>query len=326
LNNTNTQDLPLSRLSKRQRIITRGVLLVAIGFLMVAVFMSPPVDFPINQVVIVEKGQIFNEISQNFKQQKLIRSSLIFETLAWMLGKETEVKAGEYFFEERIGAVGLIKRITNDTYQNNLVKITIPEGCTLKDIASFFINKGIWQTVEFDKSLEGYLFPDTYYIPVSITPEAMAAIMKETFDKKVLAGLSEEIKNNERDLSDIIIMASLLEKEASRKRDKQIIAGILWKRLDVDFALQVDAVFPFIIGKNTFELTLEDLKIDSPYNTYLYTGLPPGPICNPGLDSIKAALNPVETANWYYLSDKEGNTYYSKTYEEHLIKKEKYLK
>jgi len=241
-----------------------------------------------------------------------------------------KIKTGEYFFEEKIDAVSLMTKISSDTYQKNFLKITIPEGFTLRDIAFLFENKGIWQAEELwettglpttKSSLEGFLFPDTYYIPTNISPESMVKIMLENFDKKTEGLFSSEDKKR-----DVVTMASLLEKEASTEKDKKTISGILWKRLEVGMPLQVDAVFPYIIGKYSLQLTTKDLKVDSPYNTYLYKGLPPGPIANPGLKSIEAALSPTESPYWFYLSDKDENVHYSATYDEHLLKKERYLR
>ena len=120
-------------------------------------------------------------------------------------------------------------------------------------------------------------------------------------------------------------MASLLEREVPLTYDRRVVAGILWKRIRLGMPLQVDAVFPYIIGKNSFNLTKSDLATDSPYNTYLYKGLPAGPIANPGLDAILAAVTPLPTSYLYYLSDKYGNLHYSATYEQHLANKHKYL-
>jgi len=120
-------------------------------------------------------------------------------------------------------------------------------------------------------------------------------------------------------------MASLLEEEARTLETRRMISGILWHRIDIDMPLQVDAVFPYILGKNTYEVTLEELKIDSPYNTYKYKGLPFGPISNPGLSSLSAAANPIENDNIFYLADVKGNTYYSKTFDEHKRKKSLYV-
>lgn len=121
-------------------------------------------------------------------------------------------------------------------------------------------------------------------------------------------------------------MASLLEEEARTTETRKMVSGILWKRLSAGMPLQVDAVFPYIIGKNTFEITLKDLEFDSPYNTYKYKGLPPGPISNPGKDSILAAIYPTKSDYWFYLSDKNGLMHYAITFDEHKINKAKYLK
>ena len=121
-------------------------------------------------------------------------------------------------------------------------------------------------------------------------------------------------------------MASLIEEETRTQEERPTVAGILWKRLDIDMPLQVDATFSYINGKNTFELTLDDIADDtSPYNTYAHKGLPPGPISNPGLDSIVAALYPKENPYLYYLADLSGTTHYSRTFDEHKEKKFRYL-
>lgn len=125
---------------------------------------------------------------------------------------------------------------------------------------------------------------------------------------------------------EIIIMASLLEKEAKTEQDRKIISGILWKRLDVGMPLQVDASLNYINGKTSAEMTQKDLNQDSPYNTYKYKGLPLTPICNPGLDAISVALNPISSPYWYYLSDKNGIIHFAKTFEEHKENKFKYLR
>jgi UPF0755 protein len=125
---------------------------------------------------------------------------------------------------------------------------------------------------------------------------------------------------------EIIVMASILEKEALTPEDKKIVSGILWKRLETGMLLQVDAVFMYIMGKKSSDLTLGDLKIDSPYNTYLYKGLPPSPICNPGIESIEASLNPTASSYWYYLSDKNLNIHFAKNFDEHKLNKAEYLR
>ncbi len=338
-----------------------SLFLIAIGFFVIYFYNSPPDDFPIRKVISIEKGSSLKRVAREFQEQRLIRSAFAFETIGWLLKKESGVKAGEYFFENQFDAISLMKEITGHNYKNQLIKVTVIEGADLNDIGTLFEKTGFWDSDEFFKvtgkpavdcrssvcidsqtkiiktgsliflkpyyaSLEGYLFPDTYYVPVDITPESMVAVMLENFEKKMTPELREAINKSGHSFYEILTMASLIEKEAAKEQDRKLISGILWKRLKKDMLLQVDAIFPYIIGKNSFQITAADLKTDSPYNTYLHKGLPLGPIANPGFDSIKASLFPTESPFWYYLSDKNGNLYYSASYEEHLIKKTKYLK
>jgi UPF0755 protein len=199
------------------------------------------------------------------------------------------------------------------------MKVTIPEGYTVREIEEKLKIKLPGE------NLEGYLFPDTYYFPLDVSGEEVVRIMHENFEKKIAPYL-KEIEKSGKSLKDIIIMASLIEKEVKTKEEKELVSGILWKRLKAGIPLQVDATITYITGKKTTKIPLEDLKIDSPYNTYKYKGLPPAPICNPGLESILAALYPKESDYWYYLSKPDGKTLFFKDYEEFIVAKAKYLK
>ncbi|MEK9209368.1 MAG: endolytic transglycosylase MltG [Patescibacteria group bacterium] len=174
-------------------------------------------------------------------------------------------------------------------------------------------------------SFEGYLFPDTYFFPKNITPEGVVIAMLKNFDKKIDEELRKKIKESGRSFFEILTAASIIEKEASEFSDRELISGILWKRLKDNMLLQVDAPFVYAVGKNTFQLTKKDLAMDSPYNTYRYKGLPLGPIANPGISAIKAALAPKESPYWYYLSDYDGNVHFSEILKEHKAKKAEYL-
>jgi UPF0755 protein len=169
------------------------------------------------------------------------------------------------------------------------------------------------------------LFPDTYYFPIDVSGKEVVDTMLKNFERKITPYL-KEIEKSGKTLKEIIIMASLIEKEVKTKEEKELASGVLWKRLKVGMPLQVDATINYITGKNTTKILLEDLKIDSPYNTYKYKGLPPAPICNPGLESILAALYPKESDYWYYLSKPDGQTLFFKDYEEFIVAKKKYLK
>jgi UPF0755 protein len=149
--------------------------------------------------------------------------------------------------------------------------------------------------------------------------------LSDTFQTKI-ASLESIIDSFGKPYSQVVIMASILEAEARKLEDRRVIAGILWKRIQMDMPLQVDAPFEYVSSKNTFTLTTADLRLDSPYNTYTRKGLPPTPIGNPGLEAIQAAVTPIESPYLYYLSDKNGVFHYAETHDGHVKNKAKYLK
>jgi UPF0755 protein len=210
------------------------------------------------------------------------------------------------------------------------VRITIPEGATTDRMAKIYGDR----LERFDPdaflaqtkpAMEGYLFPDTYFFLPNATENLVIRTMRQNFDDKI-AALAPLFASSTRSKEDIIIMASILEKEGNGRNDDRFhIAGILWNRIDKGMPLQVDAVFLYTIGRSTFSLTKEDLASDSPYNTYKVKGLPPTPIGSPSLASIEAALTPIPSKNLFYLADRAGHTYYSRTYTEHKRKKALYI-
>jgi len=209
-----------------------------------------------------------------------------------------------------------------------VVRITIPEGYNVFQVASALEDAGIFTREEFlnvAEDEEGFLFPDTYEFYRQSSPRVVLQKMKENFEEKTafLLGPAEEKDIPTRD---VIIMASLLEEEASIEKDRKMISGVLWKRLKIGMLLQVDAALTYATGKSSHKLTDADLAGDNPYNTYKYKGLPAGPISNPGLGAIEAALNPIESPYLFYLSDSRGVTYFSKTFDEHKLNKAKYLR
>jgi len=209
------------------------------------------------------------------------------------------------------------------------VTVTIPEGLSIKQIGEILENAKLFPKDAFVKIAqkeEGYLFPDTYRFYKNAKPEDAVVKMKENFNKKVTADILEEIKKSKRTLREVVIMASILEEEVKSTEDRKIVAGILWKRLDRGMGLNVDAALTYILGRASHDLTIDDLKFDSPYNTYRYRGLPPTPISNPGLDAILAAASSTPSKYFYYLTDKEGAVHYAKTLEEHALNKFKYLR
>lgn len=235
--------------------------------------------------------------------------------------------AGDYFFERPLPATLVAWRIARGTFILHPLKVTIPEGLTKFEVAALLAKKfGDFDEKAFAESAkEGYIFPDTYFLAENTKAADAVRIMGRNFNSKITL-IKDKIAASDRSLDEIIKMASIIEIEARDSTTRKVISGILWKRLDIDMPLQVDVSFAYINGKGTFELTKEDLAVDSPYNSYKYPGLPPTPISNPGLDAILAALSPTATDYFYFLSDKDGKMHYAIDFEEHKENRIKYLK
>jgi UPF0755 protein len=292
---------------------------------------KPPKDFPTGVLVTIEEGSTLAEIAGRLKDMDVIRSSWWLQNFVRMIGGGDKVVAGDYFFSTPRSLLGVAKIIIRGEYGLFPTRVTVPEGASTIDMVDIFTKEfGRFDASEFlalARDKEGYLFPDTYFFLPNVRAQEIVRAMEENFYKKVFAldELQEKVKKFGKPWKDVIIMASLLEKEARDMETRRTIAGILWKRLDIGMPLQVDAVFLYINGKNSYQLTLNDLATSSPYNTYKYKGLPPGPIDNPGIDAIIAAVTPIESDYLYYLSDRHGNTYYAETFEEHKKNRRLYL-
>lgn len=252
----------------------------------------------------VQKGQGSREIAYNLEQEKIIRWSPLFRLYVLTVGAAQRLKAGDYELSPSFSIYTIAKKIV----QGDVIRerITVIEGWSVKDIAKNLEARGLTTSNEFIENylhLEGYLFPDTYDIPKEEPVEALVKDMQENFDAKT-KNLKPQIEQSKRTLKEIVIMASLVEKEVRTLEDKKIVSDILWRRLDAGIALQVD-VEP---------------------NTYKYRGLPKGPIGNPGLDSIVVVLEPQSNPYWYYLSKPTGETVFSRTLKEHNIAKAQYLR
>jgi UPF0755 protein len=303
----------------------------------------------------IRKGEGGKEISKNLKKEGLIRFGIPFRLYTYFRGVARKLQSGSYLLSPSMTIPQIVEKfVKGDVIKE---KITILEGWNRKEIAKYLEEKGVLKAEDFlEKTkliywkekydflreidapdLEGFLFPDTYFIEYSTNfaiaknvvlakEEEIIKKMLDNFDKKLTPQLREEISHQGKTIFQIVTMASMLEREVKDFEDKKLVSGILWKRLENGIPLQVDATITFITGKKTTQITLEDLQIDSPYNTYKYKGLPPGPISNPGFDSILAAIYPEKSDYWYYLSTPDGKTIFSKTLQEHNLVKAKYLK
>jgi UPF0755 protein len=311
---------------KKKILVVAGILFVLLFFILFSII-SPP-SLSLETIVEVPSGATLSETSQILEDKKIIRSSFFFRVYFSLFEGDEKVVAGKYLFSETSNIFVVTKRVVNGDYKIPKVRVTFPEGSTVFDVAEILKkNMKDFDETKFtllSKENEGFLFPDTYFFLSIDTPEEIVTKMKENFQKQIIP-LEKKVMTSGHSLKDIVIMASLLEKETKTPRDRSIVSGILWKRLAIGMPLQVDAAFNYVNGKNTYNLTLGDLQIDSLYNTYKYKGLPPNPISNPGLDAIFAAIEPTETPYLYYLSEKDGTIHYAKTFEDHKKNKAKYL-
>jgi UPF0755 protein len=288
---------------------------------------APPKNFPSGTIVSVREGAGLFEVAHKLQADGVIRNAAWFRAIAVLFGGDRKLQSGDYYLPYPQSVYSMIERVLRGDHKITRVRITIPEGFTAKKIANLFDERfTLFDKKEFLKlAPEGYLFPDTYFIGVNATATSTIDMLKNNFDKRIFP-YTGEIANSKRSFSDIIIMASIIESEANTTKDREIVSGILWKRLDQDLPLQVDASLTYLNGKTSAELTQNDLKFDSPYNTYINKGLPPKPISNPGLDAINAALHPAVTPFMFFLTGDDGKMYYAKTFDDHKQNIQKYIK
>ena len=290
----------------------------------------------------VKKGWGDDDIAKDLQKLGIIRSEDFFRLYVLVSLQHSKLQAGEYNLSPNLSIYQIVKKMA----QGDVVKdkIVILEGWDIKDISAYIQSKGICTQDEFialtqqdysnkfdfllDKpkntGLEGYLFPDTYFFNQQTTPDDAIKAMRSLFDQKITT-IQDEIYVFGKATSTDVIMASMLEREATSSVDRRIIAGILWKRLDAKMPLQVDSTLAYALDKPGSKLTSADLAATSSFNTYKNLGMPPTPIGNPGLSAIEDAINPTTTNYWYYISDSNGNIHYARTYDEQLANERKYL-
>lgn len=314
------------------------LLLIFLVFLIFGWFYYKEGLMPVNKrdistkIFVIQKGETLNSIVKRLYKEDLIRSRLIFFLLVKKMGIEKKIQAGDFRLSPSMSAEEIAKTLTHGTLD---IWITIIEGLRKEEIANIIAKNFSIPEIEFIKyAKEGYLFPDTYLFPKKADAQTIIKIMTDNFHKKFNQPLREKAeKRLNLDEEQVLILASLVEREAKFDQDRKEVASILLKRLRNDWPLQVDATVQYVLGYQSQErtwwkknLTIEDLEIDSPYNTYKKLGLPPTPISNPGLASIIAVIEAEsDTPYWYYLSDKTGRMHFAKTLEEHNNNIKKYL-
>jgi len=282
-------------------------------------------------IFVIKKGDGVKAVAEKLQKEKLIHSPLIFRTLVAREGLTKKIQAGDFRLNQTMTTMEIIQELAHGTLD---IWITIPEGWRREQIAEKIESElkiGSQDFLDETQGLEGRFFPDTYLIPKGATTAMIVDVFLKNFDKKFDPQLRQEAEKQGLTVNQVLTLASLIEREAKNDQDRPIIAGLLFNRLEVGMALQIDATVQYAVANQRSDwwpknLTKEDLKINSPYNTYINKDLPPGPICNPGLASIKAVVYPQTTDYWYYLSDFQGQMHYAITYEEHVENINQYLK
>jgi UPF0755 protein len=287
---------------------------------------ASPSHFPLNNIVSIRPGAGLLEVSDTLKKDNVVRSPFWFRTSAILLGGERGLQAGDYYFPRKENVLHVAWRIVHGDKKLETVKVTIPEGFTNNQIGDLFEKKfPRFNKIDFLKNAEeGYLFPDTYFLEITTSASSSIKILNDNFKLK-LTPYEPQIASSTHKFGEIIKIASILESEAQTQEDREIISGILWKRLKLNMPLQVDASLKYVLNKTSAELTKSDLEIKSPYNLYINTGLPPTPISNPGIIAIEAALHPTTTKYLYFLTDNDQKMHYAETFVEHKKNISKYL-
>lgn len=302
--------------------------ILAVILIILGITSRPPADFPSGIDISLEKNTSLSALSKNLEEKKIISSELLFKVAVVILGGQKGVKAGDYRFSRPQDIWVVALRFVKGDHGQNRVTVTIPEGTNVKDMAEILEDKlpkfNASSFISIASQYEGHLFPDTYFFFENTSPEGVVETMLSRFEQKVDT-VKARINSFGKPFEDIITMASIVEKETYPDESRRVVAGILWKRLEEGMPLQVDAPFYYITGKKG-NFSSEDLKIDSPYNTYLYKGLPKGPISNPSLSAILDTVTPLETPYWFYLTDEDGEMRYAETYDGHLANIDRYLR
>ena len=329
-----------------------GLLIIIFGIGILGVFLSSD-NKKEDEIRIVnfevKSGENIWNTASNLKKEDLIFSKIYFVLYVYKEDYRGKIKAGNYILNSNLGIAGILEVLSKSDVEpeKESKKITFPEGFNVKQMSErltengfdgssflelsknpvyFIDNHGFefLKEVPKGKNLEGYLFPDTYFFYVDASAEDIIVKMLENFENKLSADLLREIESQNKTIYKILTMASIIEKEVRSSADKKTVSGIFYNRMEKGQAFQSCATLAFILGENKKQYSYEDTQIVSPYNTYLNVGLPPGPIANPGLESIEAAIYPAKTDYNYFLSNPEtGETVFSVTLDEHNLNKDK---
>ena len=305
-----------------------------------------------SKIFVINKGQSLDEISDNLEKKGVIKNDKLFQLTAFFKNVKNKFLPGEYELKSGMSLDELIKTLTSPQKAKE-VKVTFLEGTTNIDIAKKLEKKNLLTQKEFFNGLEklqndkdflnqykfldqrtfkndkkeilqGFLFPDTYRFYKKASFKHIIEKMLDNFSNKIYLPLQTQIRSNKHSFYEVLTLASIVEKEMDKDRDKRLAADVFWSRLKINWALQSDATINYILNTKKLQPTFKDTRVSSPYNTYTNPGLPPGPINNPSFSSVRASLDPIENDYCCFLVTPDGENLFSKTIEEHNRKKAKY--
>lgn len=323
-------------------VITVGI--VAGRYVYRALYVPKPLT-PRDTLFTIEPGASLSSIGSGLQQQGIIRSDLVFTLYARLRDMDAAMQAGTYQFTGSVSGVEVLSRIASGDAVFDEIRVTIREGWSANDIEIHLEGIGLYSKEEFaqavvmqeayrdlwildpledDTILDGYLFPETYQVFADSTPTSLVRRMVRTLQRRLSEELLDEIAAQERTIHQVLTLASIVEKE-SPLEDMPDVAGVFYKRLQEGRLLESDATVNYVLGTSKLQPTFADTEVDHPYNTYENPGLPPGPIGNPGLAAIRAAVYPAENPYYYFLHKPTGETVFSRTFAEHLANKARYL-
>lgn len=309
-----------------------AIVIIGLGTWFSTSLRSVSSDSSLKDFVII-RGSSASEIGNKLQKEGLIKSSLAFKIYVQVTASQKDILAGEYRLSPSYTLPKIVDQLKKGPSE---LWVTIPEGLRKEEVVEKYIevldppdpSTFRQEFLSLSTQSEGFLFPDTYLFPKTASPSAIVKRMTNVFDLRVNEKMKSDIESSSRTLGQVITMASILERETITDAERPVVSGILYKRLDAGWPLQADATLQYAKANAKCQmlnakcewwpkLVKEDLEISSPYNSYRFVGLPPAPIANPGLSSIKAAIYPTESSYWYYLHDSSGEIHYAETLEEH---------
>lgn len=306
-----------------------------VAFFLFWVFFAPVAGEAGTKTIHISPGMNSSSIAKHLKAERLIRSQSAFLTLVRITGAEHQLQAGKYELSPQFSSLRILQKLIGGEVLTK--ELVIPEGFTVSQIAQLWEEERLGQATDFQRaakdrvimkkygiqaqSLEGYLFPATYEVNNGISAKSFVERMVHEFNRRFSAELRHDAKRLKFSVHEAVTLASIIEKEAQVEEERRLISGVFHNRLRRRWKLEADPTVLYALGNPARKLTRADLKFASPYNTYVKKGLPPGPICNPGLASLTAAVRPAETHYMYFVAVGDGRHAFSKTLKEHLSKK-----